>query len=103
MQHRLKYFTYTSILTAVLLIFMASCKKQTYSLPTPSDKLQNEAIKRTLGPSIIRDTLEFAYAMAILPTKGKLVSCTAEASIAGAPGTYMEYRSFYTNQSGQDV
>ncbi|MEP6749071.1 MAG: DUF4466 family protein [Bacteroidota bacterium] len=103
MQHRLKYFKYTSIVAAVLLIFIASCKKQTYSLPTPSDKLQNEAIKRTLGPSIIRDTLEFAYAMAILPSKGKLVSCTAEASIAGTPGTYMEYRSFYTNQSGQDV
>jgi Domain of unknown function (DUF4466) len=103
MQHRIKYFNYTSLLAAVLLLFVTACKKQTYSLPVPSDKLQNEAIKRTLGPSIIRDTLEFAYAMAILPSKGKLVSCVAQASIAGAPGTYMEYRSFYTNQSGQDV
>jgi hypothetical protein len=103
MQHRFKYFNYTSLLVAVLVLFMASCKKQTYSLPTASDKLQNEAIIRTLGPLIVKDTIAFAYAMAILPSKGKLVSCVAEASIAGAPGTYMEYRSFYTNQSGQDV
>jgi hypothetical protein len=103
MQHRFKYFNYTSLLVAMLVLFMTSCKKQTYSLPTPSDKLQNEAIERTLGPLIVKDTISFAYAMAILPSKGKLVACVAEASIAGAPGTYMEYRSFYTNQSGQDV
>ncbi|MFT3935192.1 MAG: DUF4466 family protein [Chitinophagaceae bacterium] len=97
-----KFFSFGSL--AVLLLVMASsCKKQTYSLPTASDKLQNQAIKRTLGPNIVGQQIEFAYAMAILPSKGKLVSCTAEASIPGAVGTYMENRSFYTASNGADV
>jgi hypothetical protein len=102
MQNRILYTRFSSLL---LLTFfaLASCKKQVYTLPTVSDKLQNEAIKRTLGPNIVGSTIEFAYAMAIVPTKGKLVACVAEASIAGAAGTYMENRSFYTNTSGQDV
>jgi len=41
--------------------------------------------------------------MAIPKVQGKLVSAQVEASIAGATGTYLEYRSFYTNTSGQDV
>lgn len=100
MQHSKKYFSYLFLLTTVLL-FMASCKKEQYALPTASDKLQNQAIKRTLGPNIVGQPIEFAYAMAIL--KGKLVSCVAEASIAGAAGTFMENRSFYTAQTGADV
>jgi len=86
-----------------LTLFITSCKKEDYALPKPSDKLQNQAIKRTLGPNIVGQPIEFAYAMAILPTKGKLVACTAAASIAGGPGTYMENRSFYTSQTGADV
>jgi hypothetical protein len=103
MQHSSKYFSGISLLAATILLFSTSCKKNTYSLPTPSDKLQNQAIKRTLGPNIVGQQIEFAYAMAILPSKGKLVSCVAEASIAGGPGTYMENRSFYTAQNGADV
>jgi len=102
MQYSSNYFTYI-LLLAVPLLFTTSCKKDTYALPTASDKLQNQAIKRTLGPNIVGQNIEFAYAMAILPSKGKLVACTAEASIAGAPGTYMENRSFYTAQTGADV
>jgi len=94
---------FTSLLVAALSLLATSCKKEGYVPPTPSDKLQNQAIKRTLGPNIVGQPIEFAYAMAILPSKGKLVSCTAVASIAGAPGTYMENRSFYTDQSGADV
>src|ERR1700709_1890997 len=86
---------------AMLVLATASCKKSGYALPTPSDKLQNQAIKRTLGPNIVGQPIEFAYAMAIL--KGKLVSCVAESSIAGATGTFMENRSFYTGQTGADV
>lgn len=112
MQHSIKHTGHSSrfrhsgaasLLIAVLALATSSCKKDTYALPQPSDKLQNEAIKRTLGPNIVGQQIEFAYAMAILPSKGKLVSCTAEATIAGAPGTYMENRSFYTAQTGADV
>jgi hypothetical protein len=41
--------------------------------------------------------------MAIPKSKGKLVSAQVEASIAGATGTFLEHRSFYTNTSGVDV
>ena len=102
MQHRSKHSTNTFLLLALLLV-MAGCKKQEYALPTAKDVLQNDAIKRTQGPNIVGLNIEFAYAMAILPAKGKLVSAQVEASIAGAAGTYLENRSFYTNGSGADV
>jgi hypothetical protein len=103
MSHQSKKIGASFLVVAALLLFGASCKKNTYALPTPSDKLQNEAIKRTLGPNIVGQQIEFAYAMAILPSKGKLVACKAVASIAGAAGTYMENRSFYTASNGADV
>src|SRR5260221_10299554 len=101
MRHQTQYIGFTSLVAEAILLFATSCKKDGYALPTPSAKLQNQAIKRTLGPNIVGQPIEFAYAMAIL--KGKLTSCTAVASIAGAPGTYMENRSFYTAQTGADV
>jgi len=100
MQHRYKYIL-TCTMTVVL--FMAGCKKQEYALPTAKDVLQNDAIKRTLGPNIVGQTIEFMYAMAILPSKGKLVSAEVEATIAGGPGTYLENNTYSTNQSGVDV
>ena len=105
MQHRAKYTGVPFLLTAALLLFIASCKKDDYALPKASDKLQNQAIKRSLGPNIVGQQIEFAYAMGILPSKGKLVSCTAEASIAGGPGTYMDNKSYFTNvnNSGADT
>ena len=84
-------------------LFLAGCKKEEYALPVPKDVLQNDVIKRTLGPNIVGQQIEFAYAMAILPEKGKLVSAQVEASIAGANGTYLENNAYYTNGSGQDV
>lgn len=103
MQYISKYIGSASLLLALLSLSTSSCKKDSYALPVASDKLQNQAIKRTLGPNIVGQQIEFAYAMAILPNKGKLASCVAEASIAGAPGTYMENRSFHTAQTGADV
>jgi len=97
--------TYTRdlfLLTALLLI-TAGCKKKDYELPVPKDVLQNDCIKRTQGPNIVGQTIEFAYAMAILAEKGKLVSARVEASIDGAAGTWMENKSYYTNNSGVDV
>lgn len=82
---------------------LAGCKKEEYALPVPKDVLQNDVIKRTLGPNIVGQQIEFAYAMAILPEKGKLVSAQVEASIAGANGTYLENNAYHTNGSGQDV
>jgi len=101
MRHLTKYIGFASLLLLASSVLTTSCKKEGYALPTAPTQLQDAAIKRTLGPNIVGQPLEFAYAMAIL--KGKLTSCTAEASIAGGPGTYMENRSFYTAQTGADV
>ncbi|MEO7584042.1 MAG: DUF4466 family protein [Ferruginibacter sp.] len=94
--------SYTYVCCFLLLAFTA-CKKEEYAIPDPVSELSNDCIKRTLGPNIVGLPIEFAYAMAIPGSKGKLVSATVEASIAGAAGTYLENRSFYTNSGGQDV
>ena len=100
MQHR---YIYIITCTLTVLFFITGCKKQEYALPTAKDVLQNDAIKRTLGPNIVGQTIEFMYAMAILPSKGKLVSAEVEATIAGSTGTYLENNTYFTNQSGVDV
>ena len=102
MQRRLINKTYAVLLMAMTLI-LAGCEKEEYAIPTPKDVLQNDVIKRSLGPNIVGQQIEFAYAMAILPDKGKIVSATVEASIPGAVGTFLEHRSFNTNGSGVDV
>ena len=102
MQRRYIYTTYSPLLLAILLT-MVGCKKQQYALPTAKDVLQNDVIKRTQGPNIAGLNIEFVYAMAIQPSKGKLVSAEVEASIAGGAGTFLENNSYFTNQSGVDV
>jgi hypothetical protein len=86
-----------------LLLSFAACKKKEYIIPDPVSQLTNDCIKRTLGPNIVSLPIEFAYAMAVPKSKGKLVSAQVEASIAGATGTYLENNSYSTNTSGQDV
>ncbi len=96
-----KYYSLTLVL--LLAIFISACQDDDYSLPVAESGLQNDCIKRTLGPNIAGLNIEFAYAMAILPNEGKLVSAKVEANIAGASGTYLENNSYYTNGSGQDT
>ncbi len=102
MQLRSKYYNGALTLMALMLLFSA-CKKEDYALPVLEDALQNDVIKRSLGPNIVTQRIEFAYAMAIPPAKGKLVSAEVEASIPGATGTYLENNSYFTNGSGADV
>ena len=102
MQRRLKNKNFSFLLIGLVLL-VAACKKEEYELPIPKNVLQNDAIKRSLGPNIVGQQIEFAYAMAILPDKGKLVSAQVEASLPGATGTFLEHRSFNTNGSGVDV
>src|SRR4029079_9147271 len=80
----------------------AACKKDPYAVPVPKDVLQNDVIKRSLGPNVTGTSIQFAYAMALPSSKGKLVSAEVEASIAGGPGTYMDNNSYYTS-AGADV
>ena len=96
-------FGYASVLLFLLLLINGCKKEKAYAIPVTKDALQNDVIKRTIGPNIVGQVIEFAYAMAIPKTKGKLVTSEVEASIAGATGTFLENRSFSTNQSGVDV
>ena len=82
---------------------LVACKKEEYAIPTPKDELQNDALKRTLGPNIVGQQIEFVYAMALPQAKGKLVSAEVEASIPGASSTYLENNSYYTGSNGADV
>jgi hypothetical protein len=84
------------------MMLLAACKKDPYALPVAKDVLQNDVIKRSLGPNVTGTSIEFAYAMALPSAKGKLVSAEVEATIAGAPGTYLENNSYYTS-AGADV
>lgn len=91
------------ILLLSFLMVMMGCQKKDYAIPDPVTALSNDCIKRTLGPNIVSLPIEFAYAMAIPKSKGKLVSAQVEASIAGAAGTFLQNNSYYTNASGVDV
>ncbi|MGV3641019.1 MAG: DUF4466 family protein [Adhaeribacter sp.] len=91
----------TSLLSLFLLLM--GCKEEKYALPEPKTHLQNDGLKRTLGPNLVGQDIEFAYAMALAPTKGKLVSAQVEASIPGAAGTYLENNSYHTGGGGADV
>jgi hypothetical protein len=92
-----------SFLVLAMLTVLGACQKDEYALPDPVSQLTNDCIKRSLGPNIASLPIEFAYAMAIPKSQGKLVSAQVEASIPGATGTYLEHRSFYTNSGGVDV
>ena len=93
-----KHFIYSVMFLALTLVFTSCQKKEeTASL------LKNDCIKRTLGPNLVGQQIEFAYAMALPQSEGKIVSTSVEASIAGATGTWLENKSYYTNGSGQDV
>ena len=102
MQRRLLNITYSSLLVTFLML-AAGCEKKEYAIPTPKNVLQNDLIKRSLGPNIVGQQIEFVYAMAILPDKGKIVSAKVEASFPGGAGTFLENRSFSTSGGGADV
>ena len=94
---------YSLMLLTLLVVFFTACQEEEYSLPDAKTGLNNDCIKRTLGPNVVGMNLEFAYAMALPQAEGNIISAQVEASIAGAPATYLEHRSFNTNSSGVDV
>ncbi|MCW3107618.1 MAG: hypothetical protein JWQ09_2124 [Segetibacter sp.] len=102
MRYKFKFLNYSILLLSFLMI-MNGCKKEEYAIPDPVSQLSNDCIKRTLGPNIVSLPIEFAYAMAIPKEKGKITSAQVEASIAGAPATYLENKSYFTKSNGQDT
>jgi hypothetical protein len=82
---------------------LSSCEDDGYSVPEANTDLQNDCLVRSLGPNVVGQNIEFVYAVALGYNTGKITSAQVEASIAGASGTYLEHRSFYTSSSGADV
>lgn len=96
-----KYFNLIWVMAFVMLF--AACQEDEYALPEAKTQLQNDCIKRSIGPNLVGLDIEFVYAAALGFDKGKISSMEVEATIPGASGTYMEHRSFHTNASGNDV
>jgi hypothetical protein len=102
MQSKL-YSSYMLFFLTSLLFISACTKDKEYTIPDPVSELSNDLIKRSLGPNIVGIPIEFAYAMALPKSQGKLVSAQVEASIAGGTGTFLQNNSFYTATTGADV
>jgi len=83
-------------------ILFLSCEEE-YTLPVARTDFRNDCIKRSLGPNVEGLTIDFVYAMALGYGTGTIVSAQVEASVAGAPGTYLEHRSYHANSSGKDT
>jgi hypothetical protein len=98
-----KYFSKHLIWLLACLLIVSACKEDEYALPTLKSGLQNDVIKRTLGPNVVGLDIEFAYAMAIPDKEGRLTSARVEASIAGAPGTWLENNGYHTDGGGNDI
>jgi hypothetical protein len=98
-----KYFNYCAIWFLACTVLISACKDEEYALPVAKSGLQNDVIKRTLGPNVVGLKIEFAYAMAIPDNEGRLTSVSVEASIPGAVGTRLENNAYHTNGAGQDV
>lgn len=64
--------------------------------------LKNDLLKKTYGPMIVGNTIEFAYALGA-PDGGILRTAEVTASIPGAQGTGISKKSRYTNTSGNEV
>lgn len=103
MNKKVKFYKILTFICATLLI--VSCSDDDYSVPggRSGSDLQNDCIKRSLGPNIVGNQIEFAYAMALPKEKGLLAEAWVEASIAGASGTYFDNKSYHTNAGGNDV
>lgn len=97
---QLKYYSLLILLPAIL---FTSCQEEEYALPAAKTNFQNDCIKRSLGPNVVDLNIEFVYAMALGCDAGEILSAQVEATIAGATGTYLEHRSFYTSSGGADI
>lgn len=97
------FYTWTGVFA--LMILFGACQEDEYIFesPEPETRFQNDVIKRSLGPNVVGLDIEFVYAMALGFDEGDIVSAQVEASIAGAPGTYLEHRSYHTGPGGEDV
>lgn len=101
--YKMKFTQILAALSLLIISLLLSCEEDEYSIPVLPSGLQNDCIKRSIGPNVTGLDIEFAYAMAIKPEEGRITSASVEASIPGAMGTYLENKSYHTDGSGMDV
>jgi hypothetical protein len=99
----MRHYKFLYIVLVLLPAFFTACNNDEIPVPEKASGLENDCIKRSLGPNVAGLNIEFVYAMALPANLGKLASAKVEASIAGAEGTFLEHRSFYTDGSGSDI
>lgn len=91
-----------NVISGLIFLFILSLSFTACDKEEVKTALNNKCIKRSLGPNVWGQEIEFAYALAIPPELGKLVSAQVEASIAGADGTWLENHSYHTNLDGTE-
>jgi hypothetical protein len=91
-----KYIINRVALMLVMVTLITACEDEKYEIPEAKNELQNDCIKRSMGPNVIGNPIEFAYAMALPQSLGSLVSAQVEASIPGASSTYLENKAYST-------
>lgn len=71
----------STLVALSLLAGLTACDPSDHPTVTPLKKVgfQNDVIKRTLGPNVVGLEMEFAFAMALPATEGKLTSAQVEA------------------------
>lgn len=82
------------LITVVAALLTAGCD----SGVEPADEpFKNDLLKKTTGPAVVGDRIEFAYAIGT--TEGDLKDVRVEATIPGAAGTGFSRFSWYTNRN----
>jgi hypothetical protein len=99
----MRHNKFLHLVLALSLALFTACENDALPTAKSVSGLENDCIKRSLGPNVAGLNIEFVYAMALPANLGKLTSAKVTASIAGAEGTYLEHRSFYTDGSGSDI
>lgn len=93
----LKYTTSFMMLLCLSFLFTSCEQEETEAV------FNNKCIKRSLGPNVWGQEIEFVYAAAIQPLVGNLISIQVEASIEGGAATWLEHHSYYTKLDGMDT
>lgn len=91
----MKKIVFNFICLFSLMAFISSCEKD-----DNGGMLKNDLIKRTVGPNIVGQKIEFVYAAGTL--EGSLKEFSVTASIAGDTGTGFEPYAWYTDSKGVD-
>ena len=83
-----------SLILVVAAWLTVSCQS---AIVVPDGPFKNDLLKKTTGPAIVGDRIEFAYAIGTL--EGDLKNVRAEATTPGGTGTGFTRFSWYTNRN----